>query len=275
MAKVKTRIELIEYCLRRLGFPVIEINIDDDQIQDRIDDALDYYKDYHFDGTERAYLAVEVTQADIDDGSVAVPADMIFISRALPFGRSSSSFYPMNDKNASWDFNSAFGRGAGGALGGGSYKDSSTSAQGNAGKTNDLTLTTYWLNMQYYEQANAMFGAGEVPIRFNRHTGRVYLDTDLDVAGLEVGAFVMLEGYRVVDPETHYGVYDDRWVKRYATAQIKKQWGANLIKYSGIALPGGVTLDGDKLFNDANEEIDKLEEEMQSMYEEPPMPMMG
>ena len=269
---MSARIELIEYCLRRLGFPVIEINIDDDQIQDRIDDALDYYKDYHYDGTERAYLAVEMTQSDIDSGSVAVPPEMIFVSRALPFGRSSSAFYPMNDKNASWDFNNMFGRGG---LGNGSYQDSSTATHGNAGKTNDLTLTSYWLNMQYYEQVNEMFGAGEIPIRFNRHTNRVYLDTDLTDSNMEVGSYIMLEGYTVVDPETHAGVYGDRWIKRYATAHIKKQWGANLIKYSGIALPGGVTLDGDKLFNEANDEIEKLEEEMQSMYEEPPMPMMG
>lgn len=269
MAKVTSRIELIEYCLRRLGFPVIEINIDDDQIQDRIDDTFEYYTDYHSDGTERTYLAVEVTQADIDNGYVDIPDDMIFVSRALPFGRNKNSFYPFNDPKASLNINQMFG---GTGLYSGTHHTSST--QGHAGRTNDLTLTSYYLNMQYYEQVNEMFGTGELPIRFNRHTNRVYIDTDWSTT-MNVGDYVMFEGYKIVDPEVHADVYNDRWIKRYATAQIKKQWGANLIKYSGIQLPGGVTLDGDKLFNEASEEIERLEEEMQTMYEEPPMPMMG
>lgn len=271
MAKVTSRVELIEYCLRRLGFPVIEINVDEDQIEDRIDDTFDYYSDYHSDGTERTFLAVQLTQANIDDGYVDVPEDMAFVSNALPFGRSANSFYPMNDKNASWDFHHMFGRG----MSNGTFPEASATSGGNAGVTSDLSLTTYWLNMQYYEQVNEMFGGGELPIRFNRHTNRVYIDTDWEDSGVNVDDYVMLEGRKIVDPETYTDVYNDRWVKRYATAQIKKQWGANLIKYSGIALPGGVTLDGDKLFQEASDEIDKLEEEMQLMYEEPPMPMMG
>lgn len=268
MPAITTRVELIEYCLRRLGFPVIEINIDDDQIQDRIDDAFDYYKDYHFDGTERTYLSVEVTQADIENGYVDVPDEMIFISRALPFGRNANAFYPMNDPNASWDFNRLFGR----TLVTG---HNATSSHGeHAGHTNDLTMTTYYLNMQFYEQMQEMFGGGDIPIRFNRHTNRVYLDMDW-TKSIKAGSYLVFEGYKVVDPEVHADVYNDRWIKRYATALIKKQWGANLIKYSGISLPGGVTLDGDKLFNEANDEIEKLEEEMQTMYEEPPMPLMG
>lgn len=269
MAKVTSRVELIEYCLRRLGFPVIEINVDDDQIQDRIDDTFAFYQDYHFDGTERQFLSIQVTQDHIDSGYIDVPDDMIFVSRALPFARMANKFYPFNDPSASLNFNHLFGFGTTGGYG------AQSSTGDHTGRTNDLTMTSYWLNMQYFEQMSSMFGAGEIPIRFNRHTNRVYLDTDWNDHGISVDDYLVLEGYRVVDPEVHVDVYNDRWVKRYATAQIKKQWGANLIKYSGIALPGGVTLDGDKLFTEASDEIEKLEDEMQDKYEEPPMPFMG
>ena len=270
MAKVTTRIQLIEYCLRKLGFPVIEINVDDDQIQDRLDDAFDYYYDYHVDATERSFYSVELIQDDIDNGYVNVPDDMIFVSRALPFQRNGSLVSPMGAPNAAFNLNTMFGGGMGGTSGG-----STSSVGGNAGVTGDLTMTSYYLNMQHYEEVTELFGGGEVPIRFNRHTNRVYLDMDWVQSGIKVGEFIMLEGQRMLDPETYIDVYNDRWIKRYATAQIKKQWGANLIKYSGIALPGGVTLDGDKLFEEANGEIEKLEEEMQTMYEEPPMFFMG
>lgn len=268
MAIVTTRVELIEYCLRRLGFPVIEINVDEDQIEDRIDDAFDYYKDYHFDGTEKTYFSVQVTQTDIDNGYIAVPDSLIFVSRALPFGRANNQFYPFNDPNASRNFSYLFGRGH-------THGTHPTSShQDHAGHTSDLSLSTYYINMQYYEQITEMFGGGEYPIRFNRHTNRVYIDSDWSNA-LAVDDYVVFEGQQVVDPEVHTDVYNDRWIKRYATALIKRQWGANLIKYSGIQLPGGVTLDGDKMFEEASAEIEKLEEEMQDKYEEPPMPLMG
>jgi len=271
MAKVTSRIELIEYCLRRLGFPVIEINVDDDQIQDRIDDTFDFYSDYHYDGTERVFVAIQLQQSDIDNSYITVADDLIFIRRAMPFGRHGSAIHPMGDPTASWDFHTMFGR----SMSNGYSTDASTSVGGNAGVTNDLTLTTYFLNMQYMEQVNEMFGGGEIPMRFNRHTNRVYLDMDWADSGVKEDDYMMLEGWKVVDPEVYIDVYNDRWIKRYATAQIKKQWGANLIKYAGIALPGGVTLDGDKLFEEASQEIEKLEEEMQDKYEEPPMFIMG
>lgn len=267
---VTTRVELIEYCLRRLGFPVIEINVDTDQIEDRIDDGLDFYMDYHFDGTERTYFAVEVSQADIDNGYVTVPDSLIFVTRALPFPRNGSVIQPIGDPNASWDIHHLFGGAFGTQTGSGNV----SSRKDQAGRSNDMAMTTYYLNMQYLETIQQMFGNGEVPIRFNRHTNRVHLDMDWSEASINVGDYIVLHGWTALDPDTYPDVYNDRWLKRYCTALIKRQWGANLIKYSGIQLPGGVTLDGDKIFDEASQEIEKLEEEMQDKYEEPPMPLM-
>lgn len=266
---VTTRVELIEYCLRRLGFPVIEINVDQDQIEDRIDDGLEFYMDYHFDGTERTYFAVQVSQIDIDNGYIEVPDNMIFVTRALPFARHNSIASPIGDPNASpYSIEQILG----GTFGGSNSTGTKSSRQDQAGPTNNLTLTTFYLNMQYLETIKQMFGEAEVPIRFNRHTNRVYLD--MDWSTIDVDSYIILHGWSSLDPETYTDVYADRWLKRYCTALIKRQWGANLIKYSGIQLPGGVTLDGDKMFDQASEEIDKLEDEMQDKYEEPPMPLM-
>lgn len=270
MPAVTTRTELIEYCLRRLGFPVIEINVDDDQIQDRVDDAFDFYMDYHYDGTERVYLAVEVTQADIDNKYITVPDDLIYVKNALPLSNHALSLTSgaMGDPNSSYNVKQLFGMGAS------SYSGVS-STQDQAGMGSDLPMTTYFLRMQYYSMMSEMFGQNSaVAIRFNRHTNRVYLDMDWS-ENIEVGQYIVLEGQKSLDPEEFTTVYNDRWIKRYATALIRRQWGANLIKYGGIQLPGGVTLDGDKIHNQAVEELEALEEEMQDKYEEPPMPLMG
>lgn len=268
---VTTRVELIEYCLRRLGFPVIEINVDTDQIEDRIDDGLDFYMDYHFDGTERTYFAVELSQNDIDNGYVTVPDSLIFVTRALPFPRNGKIASRIGDPNVSGvDIRTLFG----GTFGTQTSTGATSSRQNQAGASNDMAMSTYYLNMQYLETVQQMFGNGEVPIRFNRHTNRVHLDMDWSEASVNVGDYIVLHGWTALDPETYSDVYNDRWLKRYCTALIKRQWGANLIKYSGIQLPGGVTLDGDKIFDEASQEIEKLEEEMQDKYEEPPMPLM-
>lgn len=267
MAKVTSRVELIEYCLRRLGFPVIEINVDDDQIQDRIDDCFDFYMDYHFDGTERTYYAIELSQADVDNGYVSVPDSLIYIGRAIPFASGSSGVgVPTLDGSVAPDmFHRMFGTAH-------SSTPATSSVNDQAGASNDLALTTYALKMQYMELINSMFGSGdEIPIRFNRHTNRVYMDEST----LGVGDYLVVEGYSSLDPEVYTDVYNDRWVKRYATALIKRQWAENLKKYGGIQLPGGVTLNGADLYSEATTEINELEDEMQDKYEEPPRPILG
>lgn len=263
MAKPTSRIELKDYCLHKLGFPVIEINVEDDQVEDRIDDAFQIFFDYHYDGVERNYYAHEITQPDIDNGYIYVPASMIHVTRVLPFSGANGSIYPMGDPSLAWDFTTTniFGGMGGGADGAATISDQA----GRSGTGFDRV--GYMLNMQLFEEIQNMFG-GEVPMAFSRHTDRVYLNTNWNE--IPVGHYLVVEGWSSLDPDIYTDVYNDRWLKRYCTAAIKQQWGANLIKYSGIMLPGGVTLDGDKLFESASSELDKLEEEIQTKYEEPP-----
>jgi len=266
MAKVISRVGLKDYCLRRLGFPVIEINVDDDQVDDRIDDAFQIFFDYHYDGVERKYLSVQITQTDMDNGYVEIPDSMIHVTRVLPFnagGGGATSLYPMGDPSLAWDFtvNNPFS--AGMPSGGGA---STTSER--AGGATGFDRVSYVLSMDLYESIQSMFG-GEMSISFSRHTNRVYIDMDW-AEKLAVDDYIIIEGWSSLDPDVYTDVYNDRWIKRYCTAAIKQQWGANLIKYSGIQLPGGVTLDGDKMFESASTELEKLEEEIQIKYEEPP-----
>lgn len=271
MASITSRDGLKDYCLRRLGFPVIEINVDDDQVEDRIDDAFQFYFDYHYDGVEKMFYAYEVTQQTIDDGYLTIPDALMSVLRVLPFGGSNGNMYPLGDPSLAWDMSmhNPFKM-----IGGFSTQPGAVATRADqAGGDSGMDILGFWLNMQKYDLIQSLF-AGEVPIRFNRHTNRVYIDTDVkDI--LSVGSFLVVEGWATLDPEVYTDVYNDRWLKRYSTALIKQQWGANLIKYSGIQLPGGVTLDGDKIFQEAKDEIAKLEEEMQMKYEEPVNMYMG
>lgn len=259
---ITSRNELIEYCLRKLGHPVLEINVDVDQIEDRIDDALEYYQDYHFDATEHQFYIHQITQAELDQGYIQIPDSLIFVKQMLALS-TMSGFHPMNDPLASWDFsvnnpfNTAFNTN-------GSINFTTNDQAGMSG-----TLTDFFITMTSLETMQQVLGSNsDVPIRFSRHTNKIHFDSEVGNR-VNDGDYVVFEGWAIIDPEEYTKIYNDRWLRRYATALIKQQWGANLIKYSGIALPGGVTLDGDKLYDQANTEIQALEDEMQLKYELP------
>jgi hypothetical protein len=265
MAAITSRQDLKDYALRRLGFPVIEINVDDDQVEDRVDDTFQYFFDYHYDGVEREFYAHQITQTDIDNGYITVPDSLIHVTRVLPVGYANGLFYPMGDPSLAWNSTSAnpiFGNGPAGA---GSQVRTTQDA---AGGDMRMDKSTFYLNMASIEEFNQIIAGGEPTIRFSRHTDRVYIDTEFDEK-LNPDMYLIVEGWASLDPEVYTQVYNDRWIKRYLTQMIKQQWGANLIKYSGILLPGNVTFDGDKLFDQASQEIAKLEEEMQLQYELP------
>lgn len=248
MATVTNRTEFKEYCLRKLGAPVIQINVADEQIEDRIDDAFEYYRDYHYDAVENVYLKHEITADDINNKWIPLNDAIIGVKRVLPLYNSSNASMNMFDVRYQMFLNDI-------------YNLSSTE------------MLTYELTQSHIQLVNDML-QGQVQIRFNRHQNRLHLDIDWADA-LSEGEYIIVEALRVLDPDVYTDVWNDRWLKRYATALIKKQWGENLSKYEGISMPGGVTFNAQRIIDESTEEIRQLEEEMSLSYELPVDIMIG
>jgi hypothetical protein len=250
MAALNSREEFKQYCLRRLGFPVIDINVDDDQVEDRVDDALQYWQDYHYDGSQKVYYLHAVTEQDISNRYLDLSPQNIHdnannstyvlgVTRIFPISDSLSSVNMFDLRyqlrlNELYDFTSA-------------------------------SYINYTLTMQHLRSLEIMF-TGEQPIRFNRHMNRLFIDWDWTQNALNAGNYVILECYTTVDPSSYAYIWNDRWLKEYCTALIKRTWGNNLKKFAGMQLPGGVVLNGDKIFQEAEVEIKALHDEMESRY---------
>ena len=251
MATITNRTDFTNYCLRRLGFPVIDINVDDDQVQDRIDDALQYWQDYHFDGLQKVYWIKVLNQTDINnqylDATTAQDGhgntlEIAGISRIFPLSDSQATIDMFDLRyqlrlNELYDFTSA-------------------------------SYINYTLTQQHLRSLEIQF-TGEVPIRFQRHMQRLYIDWAWGDMEAPVGQVVVAEAYALIDPSIYNLVWNDRWLKEYATCLIKRTWGNNLSKFAGLQLPGGVTLDGKQIYNEACEEIERLEKEMETNYGAP------
>lgn len=271
MAVITTRAGFIDYCLRKLGFPVIEINIDDQQIEDRVDDAFLFWQDYHYDATERSYYSHEITQDDIDNGYITLPESMIAVIRCLPMN--STRGHLMNDPGLGFTNGFNLLTGNTGAMGGNWGGNRTAHDQAGAGSDGTGPLTNAYIALQSMAGYEYMFG-GETPMRFSRHTDHVHLDMNWQELA-PIGNYIMVEGYKTIDPDQYTDVYNDRWLKKYATSLIKQQWGQNLIKYDQVQLPGGVMFNGRQLYDDAQLELEKLEEQIQLEYELPPMFFTG
>lgn len=241
MATITSREALKDYCLRQLGAPVIEINVDIDQVEDRIDDAFQFYREYHFDAVEKVYLKHEITQTDIDNQYVELADAVTGVERVFPF---------MNKSTGTNIFDIKYQ-----ILINDLYTLMSTD------------LIYYTEVRQELELINQLL-VGQKPIRFNRHMNRLHIDMDW-AADVVPGTFIIVECWRILDPDEFTNVYNDMFLKRYATAQIKKQWGNNLKKFAGVQLPGGVTLNGEIIYQEAIEEIRQIETEIQSRFELP------
>jgi hypothetical protein len=246
MALPTSRQTFKEYCLRKLGAPVTQINVDEDQVDDRIDDALQYYWDFHFDGTEKMYYKALITQQDFDNKYITLPDNIIGAVRIFPIGSSLSTNNLFNIR----------------------YQIALNDLY-------DLTATSmvpYYMAMQHIQFLEQLL-VGEQPIRFNRRMNRLYVD--MDWKRLNPGEHVIIEAFQVVDPDTFTKVWSDRWLQKYATEMIKQQWGQNLIKFQGVSLPGGMQFNGEKLYNDATAEISKLEADMIRSYSVPVAYFLG
>ena len=247
MAIPTTKATFKEYCLRKLGKPVIEINVDDDQVDDRVDEALRYWYDYHFDGSERVYYKHAITETDVANKYITLPENII----------GAVSIFSMGDPSIRSDdlFNIRY-----------------QIALNDLYTLTNVSLVPYYMVMEHLALMNELL-VGKQPIRYSRHKDRLHVDMDWNTVA--VGEFLLVEAYEVIDPETWTDAYNDRWLQNYATTLIKEQWGSNLTKFTGMSLPGGVQFNGEKIYDDAVAERRKLEDEMISSYSLPVLDMIG
>jgi hypothetical protein len=246
MAEPTTREEFKEYCLRACGKPVIKINVDDTQTEDRIDDAIAYYRDYHFDGTEDVVLKHVVTQTDINNEYITLAEKYIGVQTILDIG---GSLNTANLFNAKYQFhlNDVFRR---------NFSSS---------------LSTYVMAMRHIETLEEVL-VGEKPIRYNRHTNQLHVDMDWS-EDVTVGDYIIVRAYAWLDGDDYPNLWKDWWLRKYATQLIKKQWGENMKKFGGQQLPGGITLDGKGIYDEADAEVKALEEEMLNGFSLPAVDM--
>ena len=252
MAQPYTRATLKDYCLRKLGFPVVDINVDDDQLEDRIDDALQLFNEFHYNGTERVYLAQQVTSADIANQYVNLADSIIGITRVFPMlgstvGSTSSQGFNMFDINYQLRLNDFYN------LTSSSY--------------------TYYVIAREHLAMLDMIVTGLPPFTFNKHTHKLHVQTDWN--RYISGSYLCFEAHRIVDQDTYESIFNETWVKNYTSQLFKRQWGENLKKYGNYVLPGGLVINGQTIWDEASAEIEKLEIKLRDTYEEPTAFIVG
>lgn len=239
--------ELKEFCLRQLGYPVIQINVDDEQVNDAIELAFEYWNEFHFNGTERTYVKHQVTSIDKTNRYVTVSENLIGATRVFKVSQNKLAMNMFDLRyqlrlNDLWDLSST-------------------------------SYVNYSLTMQHLATLDLIF-TGETPIRFNRLTDKLYIDFDWenDVAD---GEYIIIEGFVITDPNVYTRVWNDRMLKKLATAYVRKQWGQNMSKFDKMQLPGGVTMRGVDIYNEGVADIEKAEQEIRNTYEAPPSFLVG
>lgn len=276
MAQPSSRQELIDYCKRQLGAPVLEINVADEQVEDLVDDALQYFNERHFDGVSQTYLKYKITQGDIDRGKGTVgiattTGTATIVGTATTFSFEENSNYLQVPPNII-GVNKIF------------KFDGSNTVTNNMFSVkyqlflNDIyfwgstELLTYAMTKTYLEDIDFLLSTDK-QIRFNQRMDRLYLDIDWGSASVD--DYIVIDCTRLLDPNDFSRVWNDSFLKKYLTILIKKQWGQNLIKFQGVKLPGGIELNGRQIYDDAQRELDQLMERMSNTYELPPLDMIG
>ena len=281
MAKPASRSQFIDYCKRQLGAPVLEINVADEQIEDIVDDAIQYFQERHFDGVAQTYMKYKVTQDDIDRGKgpgstgvvgltttsatsdiagssvqfdytensnyLAIPPEIIGVTKIFHFDGSNTITNNMFSVKYQLFLNDIYYWGA-------------------------TELLTYAMTKTYLEDINFLLTT-EKQIRFNQRQDRLYID--IDWSSISEGDYLILDCFRAMDPNDYNRVWNDSFLKPYAVALIKRQWGQNLIKFAGVKLPGGTELNGRQMYDDAEKELTRIREIMSNTYELPPLDMIG
>ncbi len=280
MAQPSSRQELIDYCLRKLGAPVLEINVAQEQIEDLVDDALQLFQERHFDGVYQTYLKYQIKQEDIDRGRAkgtngvgisSISATSDIVGTATTFNYYESSNY-LQIPSHIIGINKIFQFEGSNSIASGMFSIKYQLFLNDIYYWGSTELLTYSMVKTYLEDINWLLTT-QKQIRFNKRQDRLYLD--IDWSSLTPGEFLIIDCYRMLDPNDYSRVWNDSFLKPYLTALIKRQWGQNLIKFQGVKLPGGVELNGRQLFDDGQRELDAIIEKMSSTYELPPLDMIG
>ncbi len=285
MAKPASREELTNYCLRQLGEPVVEVNVADEQIEDLIDDGIQYFQERHFDGVERMYLKYKLTEDDINRGTATnetgssntlgitttsgISTTVSGMSTMTNYFYETSNFIQVPDSIVGiekiFKFDSS-------TISGGMFSIKYQLFLNDLYQFNSIDLLQYSMVKTYLEDIDFLLTTDK-QVRFNKRQGRLYLDMDW---GSETkDTYLIIDCYRILDPNTFTGVYNDSFLKKYLTANIKKQWGQNLLKFRGTKLPGGVELNGRELYEDAERELEDIKQRMTLEYELPPYDFIG
>jgi hypothetical protein len=252
MASPNSRETFKEYCLRALGAPVLQINVDPDQLDDRVDDAVQKFQEYHDDGTIRTFLKHQITDSDMTNGWIPISEDVQIVKALFPVrgNTQSASFWNLE------------------------YQMHLNDLAHLSSFTLMADLAYYTQTKQYLEMINLVLN-GYPQVNFSQSQRRLYIHADLEDGTLEPGQWLVVEAYNYINPDTWSPVWNENWLKQYAIALIKKQWGTNMKKFDGIQSIGGVTINGQQMYDEAIQAIEKLEEDLRSSYEMPPDFMVG
>ena len=283
MASPSSRSELADYCRRQLGAPVLEINVADEQVDDIIDDAVQYFQERHFDGVSQAYLKYKITQDDIDRGRASMETGK---KQTGITTTTATADIAGTDVTFSYYENSNFLQIPASVIGVTKiyHFDGTNTMTNNMFSVkyqmflNDIyywgstELLTYAMTKTYLEDINFLLTT-EKQIRFNKRMDRLYLD--IDWGSVSKDDYLVIDCFRQLDPSDYARVWNDSFLKKYTTALLKRQWGQNLLKFQGVKLPGGVELNGRQIYDDAEKDLEIIREQMSNTYELPPLDMIG
>ena len=281
MAQPASRTDLINYAKRQLGAPVLEINVADEQVDDLVDDALQFFHERHFDGVIQTFLKYKITQDDVDRGRGRGGNNPIGIVTTT-----ATSSIDGSDVTFSFEENSNYLQVPPSVIGINKIFqfDGSNTVTNNMFSVkyqlflNDIyywgstEILTYAMTKRYLEDIDFALNT-QKQVRFNQRQDRLYLD--IDWGSVKKDDYVVIDCYRLIDPNDYSGVWNDSFLKRYVTALIKRQWGQNLIKFQGVKLPGGIKLNGRQIYDDAEKDLENIREVMSNTYELPPLDMIG
>jgi len=283
MASPSNRTEFVNYCKRQLGAPVLEINIADEQVEDVIDDAVQYFQERHFDGVAQTYLKYKITQDDIDRGRASMESGK---KQTGITTTTATADIAGSDVTFTYYENSNFLQIPPSVIGVTKiyHFDGTNTMTNNMFSVkyqmflNDIyywgatELLTYAMTKTYLEDINFLLTT-EKQIRFNKRMDRLYLD--IDWGSVSKDDYLVIDCFRQLDPNDYGRVWNDSFLKKYATALMKRQWGQNLLKFQGVKLPGGVELNGRQIYDDAEKDLEIIREQMSNTYELPPLDMIG